>query len=228
MNELWFDIKLAEASKKNQNLVICSEYDLHFGEKTSIFDTFSQISGNILYFSCNTLFNCKWVMIWRHISWYLNKWIIWQFARKKTFILGIKHPFLHRFLEIFYIFLVTHDSAVNELRFVTTLADTTKKLIILPLTMNKTFILGRKHSCYIHFFLHISGNIVSFLKTYYLRMNEYWIVISLSEHIKKRMILLFVRHKAFIFGRNHSFFTKYHRFLEICHSFTTCYLEQIS
>ena len=71
VNELWFDITLGEASKKNYNLFICSEYDLHFGEKTSIFDTFSQISGNILYFSCNTLFDCKWVMIWHHISLYI-------------------------------------------------------------------------------------------------------------------------------------------------------------
>ena len=59
-------------------------------------------------------------------------------------------------------------------------------------------------------------------------MNEYWIVIYFSQLIKKRMILLFVRQKAFIFGRNHSFWTKYHRFLEICHIFTTCYLEQLS
>ena len=48
VNELWFDITLGEASKQINNLVICSEEDLRFGEKTSIFDTFSQIYGNIL------------------------------------------------------------------------------------------------------------------------------------------------------------------------------------
>ena len=61
---------------------------------------------------------------------------------------------------------------------------------------------------------------VSFLKTYYLKMNEYWIVIYFSQLIKKRMILLFVMQKAFIFGRNQFFgqnitdFWKYAIFLQ--------------
>ena len=44
--------------------------------------------------------------------------IILTFAEYNCLFLGKKHKFLtffHRFLEIFYIFFVSHDSTVNEL-----------------------------------------------------------------------------------------------------------------
>ena len=76
-----------------------------------------------------------------------TKWIIWQFVNDKTFILGSKRQFLkllHRFLEVFRNFLVTHYSTVNDLWFDITLADTSTNSIILQLVNNKTFLLGRK------------------------------------------------------------------------------------
>ena len=91
------------------------------------------------------------------------KWLFSQFVRNKTFILGRKHQFLtlfHRFLEICYIFLVTHYSTVNELWFDIKLADTSTKWIIWHIVNNETFILGRKHQflTFFHGFLEIFYN----------------------------------------------------------------------
>ena len=155
MNELWFDITLGEASKK---IIICSfvrNKTFILGRKhqfSTLFHRFLEIFYIFLVTHYSTV-NELWFDI--TLAYTFNKWIIWEFARNKTFILGRNinfWHFFHRFLEIFYNFLVTHDSTVNELRFDTTLADTTKKWIILPLIMNKTFILGRKQSSYIIYF----------------------------------------------------------------------------
>ena len=148
-------------------------------------------------------------MIWHHISWYLKKWIIWQFVRNKTFILGRKHQFLtlfHRFLEIFYIFLVTHYSTVNELWFDITLADTSKKWIIWQIVYNKTFILGRKHQflTFFHRFLEIFYNFLHHTIQWWVSNGLRYMLSDLSQ---KGIIWPFVRYKTFILGTKHQFLT---------------------
>ena len=180
---------------------------VYFGVKTSIFDIFSQISGKVLYVSCFTLFNCKWVMIRHHISWGIQKWIILQLVRNKAFILGRKLQFLtlfHRFLEIFYIFLFTHYATKNELWFDITLADTSTKWIIWQFVNNKTFILGKNINFwrFFHRFLEI---FYIFLATHYATVNELWFDITLADTSTKWIIWQFVNNKTFILGKNINF-----------------------
>ena len=156
-------------------------------------------------------------MIRHNISWDIIKWIIWQFVRNKTLILGRKHQFLtffRWFLEIFYTVLVTYYSTVNELWFDITLADTSKKWIIWQIVYNKTFILGRKHQflTFFHRFLEIFYNFLH-------HSIQLWVSnglrYMLSDLSRKGIIWPFVRYKTFIFGDKTSIFDIFHRFLEV-------------
>ena len=147
--------------------------------------------------------------LWFDITWAdtSKKWIIWQFVRNKTFILGIKRQFLtlfHRFLEIFYIFLLTHYSTVNEWWFDFTLADTSKKWIIWQTVYNNAFILGRKHQFLTFFTDFWKYFIISYT---ILLIGELVMVCDKCYLIyhKKESFGHFVRYKTFILGTKHQF-----------------------
>ena len=120
-----------------------------------------------------------------------------------------KHQFLtffHRFLEIFYIFLVTHYSIVNELWLDITLAKESKNWIIWQFVRNKTFILRRKHQ-FLTLFYRFLEIFYNFLVTHYSNVNELSFDITLVDTSTKWIILQFVNNKTFILGRKHQFLT---------------------
>ena len=154
---------------------------------------------------------------------------ILTFAKYNCLFLGKKHQFLtffHRFLEIFYILLVTHCSTVTELWLDITLAETSKNWIIWQFVRNKTFILGRKHQflTLFHRFLEIFYNS---LVTHYSNVNELWFDIILADTSTKSIIWQFVNNETFILGRKHQFLTLFHRFLEIFYNFLVAHHSNV-
>ena len=145
VNELWFDITLADTSPKS----IFWQFD---GNKTfisgrkhqflTLFHRFLEIFYIFLVTHYSTV-NELWFDI--TLADTSTKSINWQIVNNKTFILGRNLTFFHRFLEICYIFHITHYSTVNELWFDITLADTSTQWIFWQIVNDKTFIFGRKH-----------------------------------------------------------------------------------
>ena len=162
MNDLWFDISLADTTKKWIIRQFVRKKTFIFGIKhqfLTFFHGFLELFYNFIVTNDSTV-NELWFDI--ILADTLNKWIVWQFARKKTFILGIKHQFMtffHRFLEIFYNFLITNDSTINELWFDIILAYTFNNWIIWQFTRKRTFIFGDKTSIF-DIFSQISRNIL--------------------------------------------------------------------
>ena len=142
--------------------------------------------------------------------------IILTFAKYNCLYLGKNinfWHFFHRFLEIFYIFLVTHYSTVNELWFDITLTDTSTKWIFWQIVWKKTFILGRKHQFLTHF--HKFQEVFDiFLVTHYSTVNELWFDITLTDTSTKWIFWQFVRKKTFILGRKHHFLTLFSQISE--------------
>ena len=107
VNELWFDITLANTPTKWIFWPFVRNNTFIFGRKhqfLTLFHRFLEILYNF-HVTHNSTLNELWFDI-TFIADTSTKWILWQFVRNKTFILGRKHQFLtlfHRFLEIFYI-----------------------------------------------------------------------------------------------------------------------------
>ena len=221
VNELWFDIILADTSTKSIIWQFVNNETFILGRKhqfLTLFHRFLEIFYNSLVTHYSNVNELWFDIILADTS---IKSIIWQFVNNETFILGRKHQFLtlfHRFLEIFYNFLVAHHSNVKELWLDITLADTSTKSIIWQFVNNETFILGRKHQflTIFHRFLEIFYN---FLVTHHSSVKELWLDITLADTSTKRIIWQFVRNKTFILGKKHQFLTLFHRFLEIFYNF---------